>query len=353
MTRRLLSIRMIIAVLMLGLALAACRLSGSAVIQSQTPTPTQTPIVATASPVATTPAPTPTSTPTVNPPTITAIAATSTPIPPTQIPLLPHLNPGWIILNPGSTSEPEIRSYICPWLDHAGELPTYTYRILKIYPHDPDAYTQGLIYRDGILYESTGLKGRSSLRIVDLESGDVLQKVELPETYFTEGIALLDEKIYQLTWQEQTGFIYQAESLTEIGRFSYKTEGWGLTEDGEMLIMSDGSERLAFIDPDSMGVIRSISVSSGDGAVERLNELEYIDGEVWANVYQTACIARIDPQNGQVSGWIDLSGMLSEEALRTAQVPNGIAYDRDNDRIFVTGKFWPYLFEIEVLPAGR
>gem|GEM_PF-1027717 len=341
----------VLATLILGLVLAgsltSCRFSAPGVVLTLTRTPTQTRPVATKLPEATTPAPM------ILSPTITAIAATPTPPTPTQIPLRPPLDRGWVILNPGSTSEPEIRSYVCPWLEFAGDRPTYTYRVVRTYPHDPEAYTQGLIYRDGILYESTGLKGRSSLRIVDLESGDVLQKVELPETYFAEGIALLDEKIYQLTWQEQTGFIYQAESLTEIGRFSYKTEGWGLTEDGEMLIMSDGSERLAFIDPDSMGVIRSVSVSSGYGAVKRLNELEYIAGEVWANVYQTSCIARIDPQNGKVSGWIDLSGMLSKEVMRTAQVPNGIAYDRDNGRIFVTGKFWPYLFEIEVLPAGR
>ncbi len=255
--------------------------------------------------------------------------------------------------NPGATSEPEIRSYVCPWLEFAGDLPTYTYRIIQTYPHDPGAYTQGLIYRDGILYESTGLKGRSSLRIVDLESGNVLQMAQIPDTYFAEGITLFDDKIYQLTWQEQTGFIYEARSLAEIGRFTYNTEGWGLTEDGEILIMSDGTEQLAYIDPDTMGVIRSVMVASGNNAVQRLNELEYIGDEVWANVYQTSCIARIDPKNGNVSGWIDLSGMLSEEEMRIAQVPNGIAYDKDSSRIFVTGKFWPHLFEIEVLPADR
>jgi glutamine cyclotransferase len=221
---------------------------------------------------------------------------------------------------------------------------------MNSYPHDKSAYTQGLIYRDGMLYEGTGLYQQSSLRKVDLQSGEVLQRHDLLPAYFGEGITELGGRLYQLTWKEQIGFIYDLETFERLDDFSYSTEGWGLTQDGKQLIMSDGSNRLQFRDPQDLSVMATQPVLSGDKPVDRLNELEYVDGEVWANIYQTSCIARIDPQSGQVVGWIDIRGLLNPDEMRLAEVPNGIAYDAQGGRIFVTGKLWPRLFEIEILP---
>jgi glutaminyl-peptide cyclotransferase len=225
-----------------------------------------------------------------------------------------------------------------------------TYEVLNVYPHDPEAFTQGLVYQDGALYESTGLYGESSLRKVALETGEVLKRFDLPPDYFGEGLAVWEETLVQLTWREGTGFVYNLEDFSLIRRFTYSTEGWGLTHDGEQLIMSDGSDRLFFLDPESFQVVNSVSVSWEGNPVYQLNELEYVRGEVYANVWQTDDIIRIDPQTGKVTGWIDMGGILPLES-RTPQtdVLNGIAYDPEGDRLFVTGKFWPWLYEIRLI----
>lgn len=234
------------------------------------------------------------------------------------------------------------------------QVPTrYGYRVIASYPHDPNAFTQGLVYVDDTLYEGTGRNGQSSLRRTDLESGAVEQIISLDEQYFGEGITVFGDKIYQLTWQSQTGFIYDRESFTQIGVFTYPTEGWGLTHDGAQLIMSDGTNTLTFLDPDTLAVSGSVAVFDQTTPVMRLNELEYIDGEIFANIWQTNLIARIDPETGQVTGWIDLTGLLPVESLtQPVDVLNGIAYDENNGRLFVTGKLWPRLFEIELVETA-
>jgi glutamine cyclotransferase len=223
------------------------------------------------------------------------------------------------------------------------------YQIVNIYPHDSGAFTQGLIFVDGKLYEGTGQEGRSSLREVDLQTGRVLKKVDVPEPFFAEGITLLNGKIYQLTWQHQIGFIYSAQTLEKTGQFQYTGEGWGITNDGHSLIMSDGSNRIRFIDPDSFRVTKTIAVTDGRTAINELNELEYVNGEIYANIWHDQRIVTIDPQNGRVTGWIDLSGLLQPGAVHDDEaVLNGIAFDPSGNRLFVTGKLWPQLFEIKV-----
>jgi len=224
--------------------------------------------------------------------------------------------------------------------------PIYGYRVVNAYPHDRDAFTQGLVYADGVLYEGTGRYGESELRRVELETGEVLQARALDPEYFGEGIALLGDRIYQLTWQTRTAFVYDRETFEPLGTLTYPTEGWGLTTDGERLIMSDGTSRLVFRDPETFAEIGSVEVRDDDQPIPYLNELEYIDGEIWANVWQTDVIARIDPATGRVTGWINLAGLLDRGAQR-ADVLNGIAHDPATGRVFVTGKLWPRLFEIE------
>jgi glutamine cyclotransferase len=284
----------------------------------------------------------------------TVLTESVVPIDPAANLLFPELGPTWveIPLTEQSGTIPVARMYLCPWLELDRHNPQYTYEVVKVYPHDPQAYIQGLIYRDGLLIEGTGLKGRSSLRKVDLESGEVLLQHNLEPFYFGEGVTELGVRIFQLTWKQQTGFIYAQDNFEQIGLFHYPTQGWGLTHDGQNLIMSDGSAWLSFLDLENQQVISSTAVLAGPWAVEELNELETIQEEVWANIYQTSCVARIDPQSGRVVGWIDLSGLLTPEEMVTAEVPNGIAYDEQNDRIFVTGKLWPKLFEIKILPKG-
>jgi glutaminyl-peptide cyclotransferase len=230
--------------------------------------------------------------------------------------------------------------------------PVYGYRVVAEYPHDPEAYTQGLVYVDGDLYEGTGQEGESTLRRVDLETGEVLRSRALDPDLFGEGIAVVGDRIYQLTWQERTGFVYDRRTFERLETFDYLGEGWGLTTDGERLIQSDGSDRLAFRDPATFAETGHVEVRAGDEPVRNLNELEWIDGEVWANVYRTDRIARIDPATGRVTGWIDLGGLLPAEDRvgREVGVLNGIAHDPATGRIFVTGKLWPKLFEIEVIP---
>jgi glutamine cyclotransferase len=230
----------------------------------------------------------------------------------------------------------------------------YGYEIVHIYPHDPSAFTQGLVFIDGKLYEGTGEEGRSSLREVDLQTGNVLKKVDVPEPYFGEGIALLNNKIYQLTWQHQVGFIYNADNFEQIGKFNYSGEGWGLTTDGHSLILSDGSNRIRFLDPDSFSVTKTIAVLDGNLPVNELNELEYINGQIYANIWHDNRIVTIDPQTGRVTGWIDLNGLLPPGDVHDEEaVLNGIAYDQAGSRLFVTGKLWPRLFEIKLKPGVK
>jgi glutamine cyclotransferase len=232
------------------------------------------------------------------------------------------------------------------------DVPLYSYELVNTYPHDPAAFTQGLSYQDGVLYEGTGLNGQSSLRRVELETGAVLQRVDLPPQYFGEGITVFSDTIVQLTWRSQLGFVYDKASFTRLGEFVYPTEGWGITNDGARLIMSDGSATLYFLDPASFERIGQVEVADSNGPVLRLNELEYVEGEVFANVWQTERVARIDPQTGRVTGWIDLAGLLGpEDRVQPVDVLNGIAYDAASKRLFVTGKLWPKLFEIELTPA--
>jgi glutamine cyclotransferase len=237
---------------------------------------------------------------------------------------------------------------------HATRTREYTFEIIRTFPHDPAAFTQGLAYRDGFLYEGTGLKGRSSLRKVRLETGEVIQRVDLAPEFFGEGITLLKDEIVQLTWQSQTGFVYHSTDFHLLRRFSYPGEGWGLTtnsKNNNELFMSDGTPEIRVLDRITLAEKRRFTVHDGDKPIDRLNELEFVDGEIFANVWQTNRIARISPQSGQVVGWIDLTGLLSPiYSLDPGAVLNGIAYDPNRKRLFVTGKLWPSVFEIRLLP---
>jgi glutaminyl-peptide cyclotransferase len=228
--------------------------------------------------------------------------------------------------------------------------PVYGYRIVHTYPHDRSAFTQGLEYRGGFLYEGTGLNGHSGIRKVELETGKVLQQVPLEQQYFGEGIALLDQRIIELTWRSQRGFIYDRDTFRRTGSFDYPGEGWGLTHDARQVFMSDGSAQIRVWNPSTLQEIRRFDVHDGGMPVESLNELEFVRGEIYANVWQTNRIARISPVDGRVSGWIDLTGLLTAaEIAEGADVLNGIAYDSLGDRLFVTGKLWPKLFEIRLV----
>lgn len=225
------------------------------------------------------------------------------------------------------------------------------YRIVHTYPHDRQAYTQGLLYENGYLYESTGLNGRSTLRMVDLESGRVLQRADVGAQYFAEGLAAWDSTLIQLTWQSHVAFVYDRFSFRLLKTLHYDGEGWGLTQDSKNLILSDGSATLRFLDPKTFHEVRHIVVKDRGEPVAQLNELEYVQGEIYANVWHTDRIARISPANGRVLGWIDLTGLLAPgQASDPEAVLNGIAYDAAHDRLFVTGKLWPSLFEIKVTP---
>ena len=230
----------------------------------------------------------------------------------------------------------------------------YGYEIVHIYPHDPAAFTQGLLFMNGNLYEGTGEEGRSSLREVELQTGHVLKKVDVPEPYFGEGIALLNNKIYQLPWQHHVGFIYNADTFEQVGKFNYTDEGWGLTTDGHSLLLSDGSNHIRFLDPDSFRVTKTIAVVDGNLPVKELNELEYVNGEIYANIWHDNRIVTIDPQTGRITGWIDLTGLLPPGDVTDEEaVLNGIAYDQTGNRLFVTGKLWPRLFEIKLKPGVK
>jgi glutaminyl-peptide cyclotransferase len=228
--------------------------------------------------------------------------------------------------------------------------PDYGYRVVHTYPHDRTSYTQGLEYRGGFLYEGTGLEGRSVLRKVKLETGEVIQQLRLAPQFFGEGITVINQRIVELTWQSHVGFVYDQASFKQLRAFSYSGEGWGLTNDGTQIYMSDGTSQIRCWDAVTLQEKKRLTVHDGQEGVERLNELEYIHGEIYANVYQTDRIARIAPSDGRVLGWIDLSGILSKEDQAGADVLNGIAYDLLGDRLFVTGKLWPKLFEIKLIP---
>ena len=226
------------------------------------------------------------------------------------------------------------------------------YQVVHVYPHDPNAFTQGLVYVDGHLYESTGLNGRSSLRMEDLTTGKVLQEYNLPPEYFAEGLTDWGSTLVQLTWKAEKAFVYDRFTFSPLKTFSYRGEGWGLTHDETQLIMSDGSSYLRFLDPKTFREIRRIHVVDNAGhGIESLNELEYVRGEIYANVWQTDMIVRISPRTGKVVGWLDLSGIIDKRELGSSDaVLNGIAYDHATNRLFVTGKLWPKLFEIRVTP---
>jgi len=226
------------------------------------------------------------------------------------------------------------------------EPPVDTFEVINTYPHDPTAFTQGLVFDGGALYESTGLNGVSSLRQVELQTGKVLQKVNVPSQYFAEGLAIFQGRIFQLTWLAHKGFIYDLASFQQQGEFTYDGEGWGLTQDGRSLILSDGTNRIRFLDPRDFKLQRAISVYDHDRPLAELNELEYIKGEIYANVWHSDRIVRLDPRSGKILGWIDLTGLLP--STQPENVLNGIAYDEAGDRLFVTGKRWPKLFEIRV-----
>lgn len=227
------------------------------------------------------------------------------------------------------------------------------YRVVHTYPHDPKAFTQGLVYVDGHLYESTGINGESSLRMVDLETGRVLQEQPVDKKYFAEGLTDWGSTLVQLTWETHVGLVYDRFSFRLLRTFPYSEEGWGLTHDAKSLILSDGTPTLRFLDPATFKELRSVTVKDRGKPVSDINELEYIDGQVYANIWHTDRIARISPRNGKVLGWIDLKGLLpAGERSSPEAVLNGIAWDSARRRLFVTGKLWPKLFEVEIVPSA-
>lgn len=229
--------------------------------------------------------------------------------------------------------------------------PVFGYEVIRRYPHDGNAFTQGLEYRDGGFYEGTGIYGESTLRKVALDTGAVLQSIDLESRYFGEGITLWDDRIIQITWKERTAIVYNRDTFTRTGQFTYETEGWGLTHDDTRLIMSDGSARLTFRNPDTFEVLGQVEVTDAGLPIDHLNELEYIDGEVWANIWLTDRIVIIDPESGAVNATVDLAGLLPvEDRLSDSDVLNGIAYDAGGKRLFLTGKKWPALFEVKLVP---
>ena len=235
-------------------------------------------------------------------------------------------------------------------------IPVDGYKIVRTYPHDTSAYTEGLFYKDGFLYESTGEKGASSVRKVQLETGKVLQQHDVPAQYFGEGIIDWKDQLIQLTWQSETGFVYGLDDFKLRHTFSYPGEGWALTRDSTHIYMSDGSSVLRILDPDTLTAVGSIMVTADGVPVTNLNELEWVDGQIYANVWLTNRIARINPATGHVVGWIDLTGLFDVSTLPVPanDVLNGIAWDAQHKRLFVTGKHWPKLFEIKLVPrSGR
>jgi glutaminyl-peptide cyclotransferase len=228
----------------------------------------------------------------------------------------------------------------------------YTFEVVNRFPHDPKAFTQGFVYYNGYFYEGTGLEGQSSLRQVRVETGEVVRKVDLSPELFGEGITLLGNEIFQITWESHIGFVYNVSDFRRLRTFSYPGEGWGLATDGHQLFMSDGTAEIRVLDPATLAEKKRIKVHDGNQPVTQLNELEFVEGEIYSNVWHSNRIARISPQTGEVVGWIDLTGLMGPfYRLESDAVLNGIAYDRERKRLFVTGKLWPAVFEIRVIPA--
>jgi glutaminyl-peptide cyclotransferase len=243
----------------------------------------------------------------------------------------------------------------------AGGIPEYGYQLIHSYPHDRAAFTEGLFYENGFLYESTGMNLESSLRKVNLETGLVVQRFDWPEPYFGEGIIRWRDKVYQLTYKNQIGFIFDFETFAKKGEFQYTGQGWSFTTDGKQIYM-DGSRdvqaeesdpEIRILDPETLKETGIIKVTADGVPVKNLNELEWVKGEIYANIWQTYKVARIDPKTGKVVGWIDLTGILSAQDRQGADVLNGIAYDAQRERLFVTGKYWPKLFEIKLVKKAR
>ncbi len=288
-----------------------------------------------------------TSTPTLIP----TVTPTPTATPPPSVTPLPTATPFPTTPSPATQPAAAATGSPAPNTNDSAGIPVYRFRVVNSYPHDPDAFIQGLVFEEGIFYEGTGRRGQSTLRKVEFETGRVLQRINLPAEVFGEGITIFGDRIIQLTWQARTGFIYDKPNFEFLDIFRYPTEGWGITHDGQRLIMSDGTSTLYLWDPTTLEEIGRIEVAANGQPVTRLNELEYVNGEIFANVWQTDRIARIDPETGRVVGWIDLTGLLNPEdrGQRKVDVLNGIAYDVENDRLFVTGKLWPKLYEIELM----
>jgi glutaminyl-peptide cyclotransferase len=228
----------------------------------------------------------------------------------------------------------------------------YTFEVVHRFPHDPKAFTQGFVYHGGYFYEGTGIEGQSSLRQVRIETGEVIRKVDLSPELFGEGITLFGDEIFQITWESHVGFVYKLSDFSRLRTFSYPGEGWGITTDGHALFMSDGTPEIRVLEPATFAEKRRIKVHDGETPVKDLNELEFVEGEIYANVWHSNRIARISPQTGEVVGWIDLTGLMGPfYRLEPDAVLNGIAYDPEGKRLFVTGKLWPAVFEIRVIPA--
>jgi glutaminyl-peptide cyclotransferase len=248
-----------------------------------------------------------------------------------------------------------IATYACAPVSQAG-VPEYTYEVVHSYPHDRTAFTEGLFYLGGFLYESTGIEGASSVRKVRLETGEVVQRHDLPSAYFGEGIIHWKDRLIQLTYKTEVGFVYNLSTFETERRFEYPGEGWAMTQDGKNIFMSDGTAQIRIWDPETLQELRRITVSDQGQPVPNVNELEWVKGEIYANIWETDRIARIDPATGRVVGWIDLAGLLNPNERiagpEGTDVLNGIAYDAKGNRLFVTGKRWPKLFEIRLVRRG-
>lgn len=259
---------------------------------------------------------------------------------------------GGTVLPPGMTQIPQSGGELpAPAIPFSPATPRYAAREVASTPHDRGAFTEGLLVHEGVLYESTGLEGRSDVRQTDLATGRVLRRAELPPDYFGEGIAILDGRLYQLTWKDGKGWVRDPATLAAVDSFTYAGEGWSLTTDGTQLYMSDGTSRLRVVDPNGFRVVRTIDVTESGRPVHYLNELEWVRGEIWANVWLKDLVARIDPATGNIVGWIDLAPLAAAARAEnpSVDVTNGIAYDAARDRVLVTGKYWPKVVEIEVV----
>ena len=237
-----------------------------------------------------------------------------------------------------------------PLIEEAETKTEYSYRIINKYPHDPEAFTQGLVFDNGTLYEGTGLNGKSSVRVVDLKTGNVSKIKLLPQKYFGEGITVIDDRLIQITWRSREAFVYDKISLKRVDFFQISTEGWGLTHNGSHLIISDGTSTLYYLNSTTYNTVKKVTVTDNGKNITKINELEFINGKIYANIWQTDLIVIIDPEQGNVTGWINLEGIQEYlDHTDSIDVLNGIAYDKENDKIYVTGKLWPNLFEIRLI----